>query len=133
MMTKRDIYNDERVNTAESYKKYTHMPLTPKVEGKNRMRMYVFRRIPWKCSRLFTSWPPLYHDKVSSGSGVPYRKEITRTLAGNILREEAPSFLGRCLRAYSKHQNFWTSESHHFLLRSPFLLLVSLSSHLISQ
>lgn len=93
--TKRDIYNDERVNTAGSYQNYTYMPLTPEVEGNNRMRMCVFRSIPWKCSRFFTWWPPIYSIKVSSGSSAPYRKEITRALAGNILREEAPSFLGK--------------------------------------
>ena len=86
--TKRGIYNDERVNTAGSYKNYTYMPLTPKVEGNNRMRMCVFRSTPWKNlgSRFFTRWPPIYPIKVSSDSSAPYRKEITRALAGNILR-----------------------------------------------
>lgn len=64
------------------------MPLTPKVDGNKRMRMCVFRGTPWKNlgSRFFTWWPPIYSMKVSSGSGAPYRKEITRALAGNILR-----------------------------------------------
>lgn len=92
--TKRDIYNDERVNTAGSYKNYTYMPLTPEVEGNNRMRMCVFRST-LKCSRFLTWWRPIYSVIVSSGSSAPYRKEITRALAGNILREEAPSFLGK--------------------------------------
>lgn len=85
--TKRDIYNDERVNTAGSYKNYTYI-LTPEVEGNNRMRMCVFlEKYSLKC---LGSLPvcPIYSVKVSSGSSAPYRKEITRALAGNILREE---------------------------------------------